>query len=515
MDKKQKILIVDDVASNIQLLSTMLKEKYTIIAAKDGTKAIQLAQKEPKPDIILLDIMLPDIDGYEVCKTLKSNSSTIDIPIIFVTSLNDIDEQTKGIEAGGSDYIIKPVSKQIVEHKVQTQLELSNLKQNHIEVNKKVIAMENQENNKQKILIIDDAPENIKMAVEILKDQFTVNVATSASKGLEIIENGNIPDIILLDVIMPDTDGFQMCKMLKDDKNLEHIPVIFLTILENEKDIVHGLELGAVDYVTKPFEPAVLKARVQTHLKLKDYQDQLLQSIKDKENVLIKQSKFAILGEMFENITHQWKQPLSIISMSSANIRVEKELDTLSEDALFELLDQIDNSTSHLAQTIDDFRDFLNHETIKEYFILKKTIEKTIKLLESKLKNRNISVDLDLDDSEIYSFKNDLIQVLMNILGNSVDILDRSNNQEKYIKINSKKDIDTISLTISDNGGGIDENILPNIFDKYFTTKKDQKGSGLGLYMSKKIVEENLNGKIKAYNTNSNMANFEIKIPLK
>lgn len=122
---KYKILIVDDVSSNIHMMSLMLKDSYKIIAAKDGVKALELANRDPKPDLILLDILMPGIDGYEVCRRLKESSNTKDIPIVFVSSLNDVEEEQKALDIGGSDYIVKPVTKNVLIKKIETQIKLS------------------------------------------------------------------------------------------------------------------------------------------------------------------------------------------------------------------------------------------------------------------------------------------------------------------------------------------------------------------------------------------------------
>ena len=330
---------------------------------------------------------------------------------------------------------------------------------------------------------------------------------------MSLLDNGLMPDIILLDILMPDINGFELCKELKSIAKYTNIPVMFLTVLEDKKDVIKGLELGAVDYVSKPVEPAILKARIQTHLKLKHFQDKLINDIKQKDDILIKQSKLATLGEMFENITHQWKQPLSIVNMASGNIRVQKDFGTLDDNNLYDSLESIETSIKHLDQTIDDFRDFLQEDSQKQYFNIKDTVTKTLILLNSKFKNIDINIQNDVQNIEIFALKNDLIQVLMNILSNAEDAL-KSKDGDKRIRISSNTQNDVLILKINDNGGGIKNEILDTMFDKYITTKGKKKGTGIGLYMSKKLIEERLNGEIKSYNEN-NGACFNISFPIK
>lgn len=186
--------------------------------------------------------------------------------------------------------------------------------------------MEKGDSNRGHILIVDDIPENLMMVVNILKEEYTTVAVTSGEKALEIVMQDPKPDIILLDIVMPGMDGFEVCRRLKSIPSCAYIPVIFITALEEEADILQGFDLGAVDYVTKPFEPKILKARVKTHLQLKHFNDELCKTLQEKEELLLQQSKMAALGEMFENITHQWKQPLSIISLRCVTLRMEYDM---------------------------------------------------------------------------------------------------------------------------------------------------------------------------------------------
>lgn len=122
---KSKILVVDDIPENIHTLKNLLKEDYNIIAATNGKKAIELVQKDPMIDLIILDILMPQMDGYEVCKILKNDQKTKDIPIIFVTALQDEVSEEKGLLLGASDYIHKPINPVLTKHRIETHIKLS------------------------------------------------------------------------------------------------------------------------------------------------------------------------------------------------------------------------------------------------------------------------------------------------------------------------------------------------------------------------------------------------------
>lgn len=506
MVDKKRVLIVDDAAENLHLLTSMLKDKYAVSAATNGQKAIELAFKEPRPDIIFLDVYMPNMNGFEVCRRLKEDASTKDIPIVFVSSAVDIKELAYNNGCNDVDFINKPVTRNTISDKIESSLAKSEIE----ELKPKDCGMDE----KATILVVDDTPETIKVIVEILKEHYKVSVATSGKKALEVLDDGLEADLILLDIIMPEMDGYEVCEILQNNPLYKDIPVMFLTVLENDQDIVKGFELGAVDYVTKPVEPTVLKARVETHLKLKRFRAQLLKNLREKEELLIKQSKMAIMGEMFENVTHQWKQPLSVITLATDTINMTYDLGELDESKLKVNLSSIKNSTRHLANTIDDFRDFLKEDIKKQYFDVKESVEKTLKLLNAKFINKEISIDdSDLKNIEIYGLKNDLTHILMNLFNNAKDAL-ANIPANRVIKVISNNVDGKLILKIKDNGGGIDDDIKDKIFEKYFTTKDKDKGTGIGLYMTKTLIEDHLGGSIKAYNEDGG-ACFELTIPLK
>jgi len=220
------------------------------------------------------------------------------------------------------------------------------------------------------------------------------------------------------------------------------------------------------------------------------------------EQLLTQQSKMATMGEMIGNIAHQWKQPLALISMSNALLQLNQEDNTFnSKEEIKNAITNIDISVEHLSTTIDDFRNFFIPDKQKVYFQLKTIYEKTYKLISSQFKNNNIQIIVELEDVEIFGYPNELLQVLINIINNAKDELIKSNtDNKKLIFINGYKDNEKIILKIKDNAGGIPKDIINEIFNAYFTTKKESEGTGIGLYMSKQIIEH-MNGIIKVSNT--------------
>ena len=219
----------------------------------------------------------------------------------------------------------------------------------------------------------------------------------------------------------------------------------------------------------------------------------------EKEKLLIQQSKMAQMGEMLENIAHQWRQPLSVISTSATGIKVQQQYNMLSNEQLIDSLDNIVKAAEHLSITVDDFRSFYKNDKEKKYFNLEDTINKSITLLSSKFNNQKINIEKQIEDIQILGYKNELIQVFMNILNNAKDELTKNDNENKLISICAYKENSKVIISFQDNAGGIPKDNLPYIFDNHFTTKEENDGTGIGLYMSKLIISK-INGKIEASN---------------
>lgn len=212
--------------------------------------------------------------------------------------------------------------------------------------------------------------------------------------------------------------------------------------------------------------------------------------VKEKNQLLFQQSKMASMGEMIENIAHQWRQPLSIISTTSTGLKMQQEFNLMTDKVLENGLNNISESVKYLSDTIDDFRNFYKDDKVKKSFNLSDTINKAIHLLHSRFRKKNIEVIIEDSDIEMMGLENEMIQVFMNILNNARDVLETLDVEKKYIFITIAQLDDKITISFYDNANGIERQNIPKLFDYKFTTKANQKGSGIGLYMSKLIVEK-------------------------
>ena len=289
---------------------------------------------------------------------------------------------------------------------------------------------------------------------------------------------------------------------------------------QNElKNSRNKLELR-VQERTKELEDVNSKLEEKSKL-LKELNDGLEERVKEEirkqqkqEQLLIQQSKLAAMGEMIGNIAHQWRQPLNALSLVLQNINFAYEMDDLSEEFMHKSMDKANLLTNTMSKTIDDFRNFFKPNKQEVEFFLSDAVKNAISLIESTFQHHNITVESKInDDVNIKGFPNEFSQVILNILNNAKDAIIENNVNSGKVLINVEKVDNNAIISIIDNAGGIPDNVLEKVFNPYFTTKEEGKGTGIGLYMSKTIIETNMNGKLEVENI-ENGAKFTIIIPI-
>ena len=230
-----------------------------------------------------------------------------------------------------------------------------------------------------------------------------------------------------------------------------------------------------------------------------------------KDQQMLQQSRLAQMGEMISMIAHQWRQPLTAISATTNNLSFKLMMDDIDKKEFEKEINLISDYSQHLSKTIDDFRGFFKVKKNKELTTLSKVVNETLDIIKISIENKNIKITTNLEcQVEFETYPSEVKQVILNLIKNAEDILLEKNIKNPMINITTicKKD-NIYSLVVKDNGGGIPEDIINQIFDPYFSTKKEKDGTGLGLYMSKRIIEEHCNGKINVFNDNDG-AVFEI-----
>jgi two-component system, sensor histidine kinase and response regulator len=367
-----------------------------------------------------------------------------------------------------------------------------------------------------KVLCVDDTYSNLEILSELL-DQYEVVVALNAKGALKILEDQHI-DMILLDIMMPEIDGFTLCEMIKQKEIYKNIPILFLSAKTDEESIEKGYELGGVDYVSKPFKPRELLSRVKTHLKLSSLVNNLEQQVEDgikqqrhNEHLLVKQSYAASMGQMIDVVAHQWKQPLNVLNMRLSTLKIDYEDEMIDEHYIKELQEKSLYQIRHLVNTLDDFRSFMSPHQKIEKFSVQEMLQTCLTLIKDELTLHKIKIDIDTqNDFTIEAIENEFIHIVLNIVNNAKDILLLHKVENRQIDIV----VDSLNraISIKDNGVGIAKEDLESVFDLYFTRKKGGSGSGLGLYMSKMIVEK-YGGIISVNNSLNSGAIFSIIMP--
>lgn len=370
-----------------------------------------------------------------------------------------------------------------------------------------------------KILYVEDEKQVQEELAEVIENFCdTLYRADDGYQGLDLYKKHN-PDIVISDIRMPVMDGIKMCNAIRKFNKDAHI--IFTTAFSDIDYFQEAIELQVDGYILKPINLDALEKKILNIIATIELQKELF----EKEQMLIQSSKLAAMGEMIGNIAHQWKQPLSVISMGANNLKVTYALnDTIEPQEALDFADHTIQQVEFLAKTIDDFRGFFNPNKMHEMYNLKSYINKCIDLVNASFDSNTIKTVKDIDDKiDSYGDPNQLLQAIINILNNARDALKNASGlRERLVFIfTAKEDGDNIVISIKDNAGGIPENILPRIFEPYFTTKEESGGTGLGLYITYTIITKNLKGSIKVENDvfeyegeNYKGAKFTITLPM-
>lgn len=420
------------------------------------------------------------------------------------------------------------------------------------------------------ILIIDDNPTNLEVLYStLIQAGYDVLVEMDGKSGIEQAKT-NCPDLILLDVMMPGISGFETCQQLQADSSTQAIPVIFMTALSDVAEKVKGLSLGAVDYITKPFQQEEVLARIQVQLKLRCLSQELeqknqqleqyveertakltatLEELKAMQLQLVQSEKMSSIGQLVAGIAHEINNPLGFISgnLEQATIAIQDLIDCLElyratfpqpGAAIAEKIEGID--LDYLLQDIPKMLKSMQvgvdriHNISTSLRTFSRTdadilvcvdvhegLESTLMILQHRLKANQTRPKIEVikhygNLPKVQCYLGQLNQVFMNILSNAIDALEESNPPNPSITIRSESiNADTIAIYIADNAAGISENVQQKLFEPFFTTKSVGKGTGLGLSISYQIITEKHNGRLTCASTIGQGTEFMIQLPTK
>jgi PAS domain S-box-containing protein len=236
--------------------------------------------------------------------------------------------------------------------------------------------------------------------------------------------------------------------------------------------------------------------------------------LKQKDELMMSQSRLAAMGEMLSMIAHQWRQPLSVISTNASKIIVDIALDNVKNESMNNEAESILRQTQELSKTIDDFRSFFQPKKNKDEVFVKDIYYQALAIMDKSLKNNNIElINTISTHSKVSVFSRELMHVFINLLKNAQEALEEHRTEDRKIITTMHEETQNIQISICDNAGGIDKDVICKIFDPYFSTKTEKNGTGIGLYMSKIIIEEHLNGTISVSNKDEGTC-VNISVPL-
>ncbi|MBF0112502.1 MAG: response regulator [Desulfamplus sp.] len=409
---------------------------------------------------------------------------------------------------------------------------------------------------KNSIMVVDDKPANLKLLEKMLSDKgYLVRPFPKSTMALNVALS-DPPDLILLDINMPEMDGFEVCRRLKADERTRQIPIIFISALTETLDKIKAFEVGGVDYVTKPFQFEEVYARVKTHLNLKRVQqmveeknqllEKTLSDLQATQKQLVQSEKMAALGVLTAGIAHEINNPVNFIKTSALGLEqdikdieqllefykehctrcdnqdgaVGERLNKIKEDIDFDLLiEELPELMNNIKEGVNRTQEIvlsLRLYSRMDDFEFKKAdihtlIDASLVILKNRYSQQQIFVKKEYAQEipQIYGHPGKLTQVFTNIIANAIDALQScdlngvKNKKEITIKtvLESKDDQQYVAVSIQDNGSGISSEHLDKIFDPFFTTKDVGKGSGLGLSISIGIIREH-NGLIEVVSSN-------------
>ena len=485
--KDKTALVVEDQENmrnaTVRMLSDIgFKQVYQ---AKNGHEALVFL-KDRSVDLILSDWMMPKMNGLELLIQVRANEKHKDVPFLMSTVVVDQAQVLQAIHAGVSEYLAKPFSYAMLRDRLEKAFtkplnKRIAPKQTEVEIDVKATSIpEELEARAQKqILVVDDIPDNIQVIAEIVKPLAKVRAATSGKAALKICRSANKPDLILLDIMMPEMDGYDVIRELKADENTRDIPVIFLTAKTEVEDITKGFELEAVDYVTKPVQPAVLVARVNNQLRILDYQnsmksqvDTMMQNIRLREDIDrivrhdINNPLTAILGAA-EQITFKSATPKSIAQSS----------EIIMQSAM--VIHQMVGNLSTLSKMEQD-----GIQIERKPLAISEVVSHVVESFPQDIKSKSLQVEVDVSESlYVLGERTLLYSLFANLTKNAIDASPRGTRLD-IVAVDSGENIQ-ISVT---NFGAVPEEIRENFFEKY-VTKGKANGTGLGTYSAKLISE--------------------------
>lgn len=524
-----KVLIIDDDQDSLELLDKLLASKeYQVITARDGLSGLELAKLE-KPELVILDVLLPKLNGFEVCAKLKGDPDTFNIPIIMLSAVYISDDDIKrGLQLGASHYLVKSdlvVNKPFLAKELLINIENLLLKRKPAPI-------------KPKILVVDDNRDNVEILVKRLRnDGYEVLAGFNGQEGLDLAKE-HLPSLILLDIQMPELDGIGALKRIK--RAQPDIAVVMMTAFGSEDIAVEAMKLGADDYIKKPLDYQEISAKVSENLeknclkvenrklvghleesnknliqryeKLEKAMEEIatwnreLESKVEEKTVALKEAHQKlektynrlqvfdqIKTDFLSLVSHELKTPLTVIKGYLTMLEIGKLGDV--QPSQLELIKVAGKNAIRLQEKIDDLVELSQIEIDGknldiEPFAIGPLIDELKEFFKQELKLKNISLQIEIPSNlpKVMADRNGIHKVLRNLLSNACKF-----SQQGTITIKAQRIDSGVNISISDEGVGVEKDALDFIFERFYqansSTSRQHGGIGLGLAIVKSILD--------------------------
>ena len=473
---KETILIIDNSSMMSEIIKTILEHRnYNIIVANTALAGLEMI-KTNDISLLILDMELEDIHGLVLLDKLRELNLLNNFLVLAISDNDNPSMIRDALKGGASNFLKKPFLFEEFLLKIEILVKSSRDKKTTIQQKKQI------ENS---LSSFKELVNSAIGAMFIFKKNICIDCNNEAIELLGYKTKNNVVNKGIFDIFTDVSDEHRV--ELLDDK------------------VNHGFEDNIINLDGKVFQVQIKERNILIDNKVLKIISVLdITQIKQNDKILNQQSKMASMGEMIGNIAHQWRQPLTAISVAAGGIKLNYEFDMEEREETIKELDNIVNNTKFLSSTIEDFQNFLKIDRATQNFDIKSTVKKTLAIIQANLKNYEINIIENYhENTTINGIQNDLVQVLLNIVNNASDILKtkKSEDGKKYITI----DVDThkvngnITIMIHDTAGGVPKDIISKIFEPYFTTKHQSAGTGLGLYMTHQIITK-MGGNIEVEN---------------
>ena len=489
LDKTLTFLVVDDFDAMRRITVNQLRQlgAQNILSAKDGREALHILKSQPV-NMVLSDWNMPVMSGLELLKAMREDPKLLGVPFVMITAEAERPRIEEAIACGVTSLVLKPYSPSQLMVRVEKAMSWKPSRAIKTTLALPTVATVVAPNTpkdpeRSTILIVDDTPDNLMLLSQLLKDEYRVRLAPNGAKALEICTSDDPPDLVLLDIMMPEMDGFEVARRMREHPNSENTPVIFVTAMTSDDARMKGLDLGAVDFITKPINPEALKHRVRNFMRYV----QLRKNLQADYDGMV---EVAQLREHVEHIArHDIKGPLAgVLGLLQGLIdddsvgRKQLEQLKLAEETTLQVLNMINLSSELFKIETECFQ--LRAAPVAIGDLLRRIA--TIDRSSFSGKNLTISVDTDVPvGEEMPRVLGDAMlcySLFQNLLKNACEAAPDGS------KVSIRLFDDSPLRIVIENQGVVPLAIRDNFFDKFVTSGKPG-GTGLGTYSAKLLTE--------------------------